>query len=602
MTPYVEQFIGFFHYFIAVLFVLIVLSIVGKSCLTFFKISRKSQTWNSERLLAPAIGAAVLSLPMVVVAHHGIGVSGRIVWASVFVLSLPQLIRCFRTFSSESFSIRRIRSELSKWKFLPIATVIGLVPYLQLFVKAEFPVRFGTSATWTNNDLGAYIQMATNVSNAGIRDAGLVTGWNAGLQASFDHPSAHTFFATVAQILNRQPYQVGIVLMATVISMMVLAATFLIRRISKSEGLPLILISTLVAINPPVVASVCNFFYPQLFSISLVLAYAGLVLIFANDIQLKFTPLLLALLATAIFLISVEIAAILIPLVGIFVLMICQKNLRRKLVINVVGGQVIIFGIFLIFERDLFMSQFEVLTKLSASGVAGWRANFVSPSMVFGLAPAQFSGPYTSGIRLLDALFLITLFVVSVVKVIQNRGNFPLATAIVTLLGLVLLAVKRWGIDGYQTWKLITALTPMFMVLILSILLITRNNKNSVSALAISMFTVGATFTWSADVWNDGQSTSYINEDLAQILTLDRTSNQTGLNILLAPFFETMAASVISGAPSRMASPNYYFFEGQEILYRCTVTTTDKLSLLQNHGPIVARQGQYVVVGTPACD
>jgi hypothetical protein len=30
-------------------------------------------------------------------------------------------------------------------------------------VKPGFPSGFGTSATWTNNDLGAYIKMATNV-------------------------------------------------------------------------------------------------------------------------------------------------------------------------------------------------------------------------------------------------------------------------------------------------------------------------------------------------------------------------------------------------------------------------------------------------------
>jgi hypothetical protein len=169
------------------------------------------------------------------------------------------------------------------------------------------------------------------------------------------------------------------------------------------------------------------------------------------------------------------------------------------------------------------------------------------------------------------------------------------------MLGLVAIATQKWGTDGYQAWKLITALTPFFMLVLLSLLLVTRNYEKSVFAIAVAMFTVGATFSWSGAIWKDGQPSGYIGQDLAQILNLEKTSTQTGLNVFLAPFFETMAASVISGAPTRLVSPTYTQ-QGQPILYRCTITTTDKLPFLPDHGPIAAQRGQYILVGTPVCD
>jgi hypothetical protein len=599
---YLEQLKGFVQYEIAIILVLAVLATVGKSLLGLFQVEETDSGWSDDLLLAPSVGAAVLSLPLVLLAHHGVGISSRIVWSVLSILMLPLAVSKVRGFKKSKPALSDLTFHWRRWSVLPLAATVGLLPYLQLMVKPDFPAGFGTSATWQNNDLGAYIQMATNVGKSGVRDAGLVTGWNAGLQASFDHPAAHSFFAAVARILNRQPYQVGIVLMASIIATVLLGATFVIRQLSQSKQYSLIIIAVLVVMNPPVVASICNFFYPQLFSLSIVIGYIGLALIASRSTQKIWSWILLALLSASVFLISVEIAVMMIPLATIFVLANIPRIFWNQIVVKIAVAHMVVLGFFFITEFDLFKSQFNVLTKLSSSGVAGWKANFVSPSMIFGLVPNQYSGPYSSGTRLFDAFILVALFAICSIKVVHSRRNLPLVATLFSILGLVTIATQKWGIDGYQTWKLVTALTPFFMLVLLSLLLVTRNSEKSGFAIAIAMFTVGATFSWSGAIWKDAQRSSYINEDLAQVLNLEETSTQKGLNVFLAPFFETMAASVISGAPTGMISPTYQLNRGQPILYRCTITTIDKLPLLPEHGPIVAQRGQYVLVGTPTCD
>ena len=602
MTPYLMQLKGYFQYEIAIVIVLTTFSVIGESLFYILKIESIFGESRNRFLLSPLVGASAISLPLVFFAHHEIPISNFAVWIVIAILALPLTVNVLKQIWMKEFTFSSSSLNWRGWSVLPVAAGIGLIPYLQLLIKPGFPIGFGTSATWTNNDLGAYIQMATNVAKSGVRDAGLVTGWNAGFQASFDHPSAHSFFAGVSGILNREPYQVGIVLMATVVAMIFLGAAFVIRHFSELNSYSLLLIAAVAVVNPPIVAAVCNFFFPQLLSLSIVGGFWGLALVIHRSNSKTWASLLLAIMSISVFFISVEIAVMMIPLVSVLALVDSPRDTWNQLILKIGGAHFVVFLIVIFFESDLFKSQFDVLTKLSASGVAGWKSNFVSPSMIFGLVPNQFGGPYTSGTRVLDAIILFAIFAVCIHKATQDKRKLVLSSALISLIGLIFLATKKWGIDGYQTWKLVTTLSPVFMILLGSLLLGRKNLNKSIFAIGIAVFTLGATFSWSGSIWKDGQPSSYINQDLAQLLRLERTGSQTGLNVLLAPFFETMASSVISGAPTRMSSPNYYFFEGQEILYRCTVTTLDKLSLLPEHGPVVARRGQYVLVGTPACD
>ena len=601
MGSLVDQFLGFAKYNFAITLLLFVFYIVGLNMLQicgFKTIIDK----NQSILIGPVVGAATLSIPMVVIAHHQIAISLLLTWAVIIGLTLPLFV---------IFYLRKTRNGVSifgdyfAWKkigYLPVAAVVGLLPYAQLLIKPNFTPGLGTSATWTNNDLGAYIQMATNVSRAGVHDAGLVTGWNAGFQASFDHPSAHSFFAMASQILHKQPYQMGIVLMATVVSMAFLAAIFVLRQLIEYKIQTLGLLALCTLINPAIVAAICNFFFPQIISIAIVIGLLGLSLVTVKNNDSIGRYLLMSVLCFSVLFISVEMIVVLIPIaIGFAVLngpiRDCPKFIVRFLTVNFV-----LMLIFAVLENDLVFSQIKVLTKLSATGVAGWKSNFVSPSLLFGLSPNQFGGPYSSGTRFFDSMILCALTVIMIQKFRENRRTLLFSTSLVFCFAIIGIASIRWGIDGYQTWKLVTSLSPFLFIFIILILAFGRPISRAQIAIFVALFTAGATFSWSASIWKDGQPSGYINKDLSQILNLKKTKSQTGLNISLAPFFETMAASVISGAPTHMSSPSYYFYQGQENLFRCTLTTEAQLPQLKNHGPVVAQRGTYVLVGTPACD
>lgn len=183
----------------------------------------------------------------------------------------------------------------------------------------------------------------------------------------------------------------------------------------------------------------------------------------------------------------------------------------------------------------------------------------------------------------------------------RKLAKLNVGVGIFVLFLICLVAIQKWGIDAYQTWKLITTFTPFFFVLLAVLLCSIQIKENVVAWAFLPLLTVGATFSWSGSIWKDS-SASYLSRELAQITHTSEIDRQDGLNVVLNPFFETMAASVMSGVPTRMSSPSYYYFNGQEILYRCTLTTEEKLASLSKHGPVIAQRGKYVLVGTPRCN
>jgi hypothetical protein len=595
-----SQLTGYLQYFGAVLFLLSVLSLLGFSALVVVRSHLQIST--SELLLvAPVIGIAVLTIPMTMLASYEIGISSTWVWAFIAFMYSLALVAIFLKHEYGLVKTLFFQSG-KKLYFWGIGIVVGFVPYSALMMQSGFPMGFGTSATWTNNDLGIYIQMATNVGRAGVADVGLIEGWNAGLQASFDHPGSHALFASISRILHREPFQVGIVLMATIMAVMFLAAVAVVSRLVKREVSPSLMIGAMfVVVNPPLIAAATNFFFPHLASIGLSIGFLALLLIFAETEVSRGGFLLLACLTAATVLISVEISVVMMSLVSLFVFSRKTAISRSSLVIHLVVSHVLVLGLGLILRFSVFKSQFDVMTRISDSGVAGWKTNFVSPSMLFGLVPTQFGGPYSAGVRFWDLLFMLGLLVVLIVLTYKKKIDSSIALTIVALCCFVAVGVQKWGIDGYQTWKLITTLAPFLMIL-LFIVLLSITSKGVPSAwLLIPLITVGATFSWSGSIWKE-PAASYLNKDLAQITQSAEIRRQVKLNVLIEPFFETMAASVMSGVPSRMSSPTYSFFEGQTLLHGCTLATDETLKTIRNHGPIVARRGQYVLVGTPACD
>jgi hypothetical protein len=596
-----DQLTGYIQYFGAVFYLLTIFSLIGFSSLVIVRSHQKISAVELL-LLAPVVGVSILTVPMTILASYEIGISSIWVWSFIACVVSVALVTTFvkREYGQVRSSLIQAGKRLHFWG---IGIVVGFIPYFALMMQSGFPMGFGTSATWVNNDLGAYIQVATNIGLSGVADAGLVNGWNAGFQASFDHPGSHALFASISRLLHREPYQVGIVLIATIMTVMFLSSIAVIGRLAKREVSPPLMIAAMfVVINPPLIAAVSNFFFPHLASICLSIGFLALLLIFNETEASRGGFLILGCLTTATMLISVEISLVMMSLVSLFVLSRKTAISRSSLIIRLIVGHLSVLGIGLALQFSLFKSQFDVMTRISDAGVVGWRSNFVSPSMLFGLVPTQFGGPYSAGVRFWDLLFVLGLLVLLAILTYKKKIDLTISLSIFVLCCFVTVGVQKWGVDGYQTWKLVTTFTPFFMIMLLIILLLlTTSARTSGPWLLIPLITVGATFSWSGLIWKDPVS-SYVTRDLAQITQSVEIRRQTAVNVLIEPYFKTMAASVMSGVPSRMASPTYQFVEGQELLYRCTLATDETLKTIENHGPIVARRGQYVLVGTPTCD
>jgi hypothetical protein len=338
-----------------------------------------------------------------------------------------------------------------------------------------------------------------------------------------------------------------------------------------------------------------------MFSLSIIIGYLGVALVAYRQIQNSAGPLLLALMAVSVALVSIEISVVLIPLISLFAVAINNKVSWKSMIIKTTSAFVLVFGLLLVASHRLLISQYDVLVRLSGSGVAGWKSNFASFAMVFGMVPNQYSGPYSDGTKLFDVVIFIALAILCFSRVRENRKNSIVAYSLFGLVGIIVIAVQKWGIDGYQTWKLITSFTPIFMLLLVSLFLMGKNTEKSMSVVAISMLTVGATFSWSGFVWKDAQASSFINPDVAEVALSASSDRQDGINILLSPFFETMAVSAITGVPSHLSSMTYQFSTGQELRYSCTLTTIDRVVEIRNSGPIVHRRGDYVLIGSPKC-
>ena len=593
---------GHSQYVIAIASSVILYAVLGV-CVLQISIGRKIEEKLDHLLLSPAIGIATLCISSSVMGKWEIPVSSRNIFFLYIVLIVAAVITGWRN-KKIQISNWITRSHLSKAVlFLVVAVLVGFVPYYQLMMHQDFLPGFGTSATWTNNDLGAYLQMATNVVHSGFNNAGFIDGWDAGFQASFDHPAAQSFFAASSQLLLREPFQMGIVVVSSLLASLFMAGVVVARRISHQ--IPpswTVVTSAAIVVNPAIFGLVANFFFAQLLAICLTMCIFALgVLYMKKDWTLQFM-FLLSLAVFAIFLTSPEIAIILvIPIVFVSILQL-PRQAWIKTSFKFVGA-FLLFGLLLrIGSGSLISDQLAVLQRNTGSGVAGWESNFLSPTALLGFAPTQLAGPYSSGTRVLDALLigfgLIILFKMTAAK----RINWRAFSFLCIFLFPVIPAVVKWGSTGYQTWKIITTLVPFIGIALWSIGKSQDRDTAAPIKQYLSLLVVGATIAWVGFVWRETAPTSYINRDAAGVSLSAEMKKQSGVNILVAPFFETMALSVIPGRPSHISSPSYQFPNGQPLKYGCTLTTKERVKDIPNAGKIVHERGVYVLIGTPKCD
>lgn len=592
---------GLLQYVIAVAMLLVITGVVGLSIISMFN-TKSSVTSTEFFLLSPVLGLSTISILSVFFASHGFGINSKLMWVIVILIVTSALLH-------QKWLVGRIRfssgenSALSISFYVICAATVGLAPYLQLFINSRFPSGFGTSASWTNNDLGAYIQMATNIVKSGHGDAGFIDGWNAGFQASFDHPAAQSLYASLSRVLFREPFQMGIVVMATVLSSLLLSAIVVSRKLVRGAPAKIVMSGlAFVVINPALVAATANFFFAQILAVSLtmgVFAY-GLVLVQEEHSIGAYIPL--TILSIAVVFTSIEISVVMVPLVLLFSLMTAPIKILTQQVIKLSITHLVSFAVATVLLFEILKSQINVLRRTTVGGVAGWTSNYTSITALVGMAPTQLGGPYSQGVRTLDFL-IIGSFLIVVLRLIKNQKINLIALTSLIFLGLLLvLAFAKWGATGYQTWKLISTVFPFFGVLIWSINGSRERSAQLGTRGVISLLMIGATLSWSGFIWKDAQLSSFINPDVAEVALSEAAHRQDGVNILLTPFFETMAVSAITGVRSSLSSPTYQFSSGQGLKYGCTITTVDRVSSIINAGPIVHKRGNYVLVGSPKCN
>lgn len=598
--------LGLGEYVVAVVLVLALLSVAGLLLIRASRLDRRLAT-RHQVLIAPGVGMAAVMVGATVISRLEVGISTRVAWAVLLGICALALIvmttaRRFVPSREEPLGEGRRMIEIIRW--YPFAAIVGLIPYLQLFLRDVVPRGYGTSATWTNNDLGAYLLFASNVRRNGVGDAGLLGDINLGKWVKFDHPGVHPLFAAVSGLLGREPHQMGIVYMAVALAVLVCSSIVVVETMSE-RALSASHVAALcaVVVNVGIVSAVANFFVAQILSVALVVTILGLAVAASRSRSLVGLAVMVALLAVACFITSPEISVSLVPIVVVVAALHGSwwRNLRG------VGLGALTFGIglgvFALVEHDLVSGQVDVLRRVS-SAVAGWSANFLSLLMLGGLVPDQYSGPFTPTVRAIDALLVVGLVLWVVVRVVRRTSGVAIPAGLAMLGLLVLVGLQRWGSDGYQMWKLVVTCVPFFVVLVLALAWRDQNARPGARSLSIvvSLVVVGSTFAWSSKVWSGAGETSYLNSNLVSLARSPEAQRQDTLNIVVAPFFETMAAGSIVGTGVYMSSPTYFFGNGQPMRKGCTLTTKDRLAAIGNTGPVIATRGNYVLVGTPACE
>lgn len=594
------------QYLLAVLFALVVFATIGLLLLRAAWPGVRAEK-RHQMLLAPGIGMATVTLATTMVSRYEIGISARLTWSVIAGITFVAGAVAWRRRDRSVLSVAAPVDSGTWWRsvwWLPMGSLVGLVPYAQLFLKDLIPAGYLTSATWTNNDLGAYLLTSTNVQYAGIGNAGLVAGIDVGKWARFDHPAAHVLFSTISGIFGTEPHKVGIVYMAIAIAVLWCASIVVVenlsyRRLSASRALLL----AVAVINVGIVSTVANFFVSQVVTIAYLIVIFGVTCIAMKGSMGTGFPIVLAPIALASFLTSPEVTVPLAPLL-VIVCVLHTKAWRdpRQLAVT---SAVFVACIALVaaVRWEMISSQFEVVARNAGFAEAGWKSNFFSFAMLGGFVPTQFGGPFAKSVHVLDVLILAVLIGWLIRRVIAGTSGAGIPFGVSALAAMLVVGAARWGTDAYRTWKMVVTCSPFFVLLLLALAWKSgtgASRADSVSV-AVCLIVIGASFAWTGEIWKSAGPSSYVNSDLASLATTPEARRQTELNIYVAPYFETMAAASVAGDRTLMASPSYFLPFGQPLRPGCTLTTKQNLANLKDVGPVIARRGNYLLVGTPRC-
>ena len=454
---------------------------------------------------------------------------------------------------------------IAVWELLP-----------SLAVSASHGVPLGMSSTG-NNDIAAYAVSSNEFLKSGFSNSSHFVGND---MNNWTKTSAYftpnTVISFIASIFHLRAWQ-------AMVPVMILAVTFAVLSLArlatsffpKMSNLTATIIGGVCMLIPLTDYMVANYFLGQVFGI-------GVGAIILASIAEVYRDNRLSTLQT-IEIISVTVLAIftyppfLIPFFfasfcwGVGLSSILQKKFNVVLILKM--SLAILAGVLL--SLPYLKTALGLMLQQANARGAGWHLPFLTPQAIFvwprwiGSSQPFYFVMYLWGLFYLGAFACIYRSKIEWTKKREIGLLFLLGN-----IGLVaIFYLRHMGRDNYQTWKLISYMVPIFILLLLVVLVSGFRVGNLVLAIVVAVVSMAPIAQW----WNTLHSQNgFVSSDMAMLGSRHVTKKYVELNIDVKPYFESMAlASIINESRIRIVAQSY--FASSESPSDCTLVRNDDI-------------------------
>jgi hypothetical protein len=453
---------------------------------------------------------------------------------------------------------------IAVWELLP-----------SLAVSASSGVPLGMASVG-NNDVAAYAVSANEFLKSGFSNSNhFVSNDMNNWTKTSAYFTPNTVISFVASIFHLRAWQV-------MIPVMILAVTFAILSLArlassffpKMSKLTAIIIGGVCMLIPLTDYMVANYFLGQVFSIGVgAIILASLTEVYRDN---RLSTL------QTIEIVSVTVLGVFTYppfLIPFFIVSFCwgvgiSSILQKK------------FNVALILKMSLAILAGELLSLpylktalglmlggMNAGGGGGWHLPFLTPQAIFVWPRWIGSSQPFSFVMFLWSVFYLGAFIFiyrSNIDTVRKRE-----VGLLFLLGniglVAILYLRHMGRDNYQTWKLISYMVPIFILLLLVVLVSGFRFGHLVLAIVVTVASMAPIAQW----WNTLHGGSgLVSSDMAMLESRHMTKKYVELNIDVKPWGETMAfAAVVNDSRIHLVAQSY--FASSENPNDCTLVRND---------------------------
>ena len=533
--------------------------------------------------------------------------------------------------SAASSAIQLIGSCTAPWVVALVAITIFITPIVTM------PILHGgflTSFTSMNNDLASYILQATNLQQAGFGPTDFLVDpdfpqiGSLGDLARYDHTGASSLLASTALAFGIPVWKIASVAVLAAAACALPATYVMAHEILRLRLRWCLVASAAGTLTVYLWYVTAQAFYAQI--VAALLMAVQIAVFFRASRTGKFWPCvaLSPVLLAAGWFTAPEVQLISSALLGIVVgLALFQRRGGRALsgfahFAREYLRMLVSVAVAALFSLVLAIPRIKgAVEVLSSVGKDGWKLNvFPSASVLVGFDgrsnPVNVSdhlGVFT-GADALAWLVLVCLLagLIALAWVRRDGRTIPAFVMLGVLSLLSGVAIHLWGVDGYQTWKLIMTVSFIFLTLMAGIWLrLLRTETAHTAVMAILMIVVGMALTNGQRLWEYNlkdevsMRTRIMSPELVDLLRSPFLQGQEGVNIRLRDMYETMVAPVVYDRQAELSVPHYFVWDdpnGQGYPFACTVMSKDQgwPAHLAGTKPIVETK-HYMVLGTAGC-